>query len=111
MSTGKPPSSGKPKRNERGKALYGTESRHVRPSADEADPEFLESFNHPGLSTVDDDGPSNAPIRGNEKGLTRGYNPYNSGNLYKTTYKKKRDMRKLSDWIELKKRMAGKKED
>lgn len=110
MSTGKPPS-GRPRRNDRGKALYGTENRHVRPGTDDSDPELLESFNHPGLSTVEDDSPSGSPIRGNEKGLTRGYNPYNSGNLYKTSYKKKRDMRELSKWIELKKRMSGKKED
>ncbi|HSN70136.1 MAG TPA: hypothetical protein VLT59_01450 [Steroidobacteraceae bacterium] len=110
MSNGQPPSSRKPGRNERGKALYGTEPRHIRPGADEADPDMIESFSPSGLSTVDDDGPASA-IRGNERGLTRGYNPYNSGNLYKKSHKKKRDMRELSKWIELKKKLANKQDE
>lgn len=110
MSNGKPPS-GKSGRNDRGKALYGNDDRNIRPGADEADPDLLSSFNHPGLATVDDDGPANAPVRSNEKGLTKGYNPYNSGALYKKAFKKKRDMRELSKWIELKKRMEKKKDD
>jgi hypothetical protein len=111
MSNGNPPPSGKPKRNDRGKALYGTEPRHIRPGADEADPDLIESFRPGGLSTVEDDGLSNSSYRGNEKGLTRGYNPYNSGNLYKKTHKKKRNMRELSKWIELKKKLADKQDD
>lgn len=35
--------------------------------------------------------------------LRVGYNPYHSGHLVKTRWKKKRDMRKLSKWIEARK--------
>jgi hypothetical protein len=93
-------------RNDKGKALYGPVARDVRPTAEEADADTLKSFDHPGLSTVDDDGPSGSPLRSNEKGIMRGYNPYNSGALYKKQWKKKRDMRELSKWVELKKKFT-----
>jgi hypothetical protein len=109
MGANNPPG-GKPGKNDRGKVLYDTGDRQVRPGADEADPDFLESFKHPGLSVVDDDASSKSPIKSNEKGVQRGYNPYNSGALYKKTFKKKRDMRALSKWIELKKKMDDKKD-
>ncbi len=35
--------------------------------------------------------------------LRMGYNPYHSGHLVKKRWKKKRDMRKLSKWIEARK--------
>lgn len=38
-----------------------------------------------------------------------GYNPYNSGELRKRTWRKKRDMRRLSEWIALRKRLAARK--
>jgi hypothetical protein len=40
-----------------------------------------------------------------------GYNPYNSGEPTKQTWKKKRDLRKLSKWVELKKRMRNKPDE
>lgn len=60
--------------------------------------------------TEDDDDPLN-PIRSNPKGLKSGYNPYNSGALGKDTWRKKKDLRELSTWIELRKKMAEKKGD
>jgi hypothetical protein len=48
-------------------------------------------------------------IQANNKGLKQGYNPYNSGALGKQSWKKKKDLRKLSEWIELKKKMDDKK--
>jgi hypothetical protein len=39
--------------------------------------------------------------------LKRGYNPYHSGHLVKKRWKKKRDMRKLSKWIEARKLADG----
>jgi len=40
-----------------------------------------------------------------------GYNPYNSGALAKDGWKKKKDLRQLSKWIELRKKMTEKKDD
>ena len=57
----------------------------------------------------DDDDPLN-PIRSNPKGLKTGYNPYNSGALGKQSWKKKKNLKELSKWIELRKKMAEKKE-
>jgi hypothetical protein len=57
----------------------------------------------------DDDDPLN-PIQSNPKGLKTGYNPYNSGALGKQSFKKKKNLKELSKWIELRKKMAEKKE-
>jgi hypothetical protein len=57
---------------------------------------------NPGLAIVEDEGPSNAPIRSNPKGLRVGYNPYESGLLARKGPKKKPDLRKLSKWLEAK---------
>jgi hypothetical protein len=62
----------------------------------------------PRLQVKDDDDPRN-PIQGNPKGLKTGYNPYNSGTLGKQSYKKKKNLKELSRWIELRKKMAAKK--
>ena len=42
------------------------------------------------------------------KRLKTGYNPYNSGPLGKQTWKKKKDLRELSKWIELRKKVTDK---
>jgi hypothetical protein len=44
----------------------------------------------------------------NIKGLTHGYDPYHSGVLVKKEWKKKRDMRALSEWVAVKKKHGGK---
>ena len=62
----------------------------------------------PSLKIQDDDGPGNSAIQSNPKGLTKGYNPYSSGALGKTNWKKTKDLRQLSKWIELRKKVAQK---
>ena len=57
---------------------------------------------NPGLAIVEEEGPANAPIRSNPKGLRVGYNPYESGLLARKGQKKKPDLRKLSKWMEAK---------
>ena len=64
----------------------------------------------PRLQVKDDDDDPLNPIQSNPKGLKTGYNPYNSGALGKQSWKKKRNLRELSKWIELKKKMEEKKE-
>ena len=72
--------------------------------------ERLRALVVPGLDVQEEpDDPSN-PAQGNPKGLKSGYNPYNSGALGKQSWKKKKDLRQLSKWIELKKKIGEKKE-
>ena len=63
----------------------------------------------PSLQVKEDDDPIN-PIQSNPKGLKTGYNPYNSGALGKQSWKKKKNLKELSKWIELRKKVAEKKE-
>ena len=65
----------------------------------------------PALQVQDDpDDPLN-PVRSNPKGLKSGYNPYNSGALGKQSFKKKKNLKELSKWIELRKKLAEKKDE
>jgi hypothetical protein len=65
----------------------------------------------PALQVQDEpDDPLN-PVRSNPKGLTKGYNPYNSGALGKQSFKKKKNLKELSKWIELRKKLAEKKDE
>ena len=62
----------------------------------------------PTLDVVDEDIPN--AIQHNPKGLVKGYDPYSSGTLGKQSWKKKKNLRELSKWIELKKKMEQKKD-
>ena len=64
----------------------------------------------PGLDVQEEQEDPLSPVQSNAKGLKTGYNPYNSGALGKQSWKKKKDLRKLSEWIELKKKLDDKKE-
>jgi hypothetical protein len=68
--------------------------------------ERLRALDDPKLDLVDAPDPTDVPVRSNEKGLQSGYNPYNSGALSKETWKKKKDLRQLSKWIELRKKVT-----
>jgi hypothetical protein len=46
-------------------------------------------------------------IQPNPGGLKKGYDPYDSGMLLKKQWKKKKDLRALSKWIEQKKKLDG----
>ena len=60
------------------------------------------------LVLVDDEPPPDLKtIATNKKGLRLGYNPYDSGRLAKDKYKKPRDLRALSQWIEAQKKAAS----
>jgi len=58
----------------------------------------------------DEDDPLN-PAQSNPKGLKTGYNPYNSGALEKQNWKRTKNLRELSKWIELRRKTAEKKGD
>lgn len=71
----------------------------------------LRALVDPALDLQDEpDDPMN-PLKKNPKGLKSGYNPYNSGALEKQSYRKKKNLKELSKWIELRKRVAKKADD
>lgn len=92
--------------DDRGNAVY-----EWRPSlsidSQDADRLRADALDHPGLAIVDNAPPVNASIQRNATGLRVGYNPYQSGQLDDKKARKPRDLRELSKWIELKKKMAA----
>jgi hypothetical protein len=43
------------------------------------------------------------PVKQNPQGMRKGYDPYDSGLLAKKQFKKKKDLQKLSSWIQSRK--------
>jgi hypothetical protein len=70
----------------------------------------LRALTDPKLQLREDDGPTN-PAEPNPKRLKSGYDPYDSGTLGKAGRKTTRNLRELSKWIELRRKMATKDED
>jgi hypothetical protein len=64
----------------------------------------------PSLEISEDDHPPNS-LQGDPKGLTKGYNPYNSGALLKQSWKRSKNLRELSKWIELRRKLAERKDE
>jgi hypothetical protein len=71
----------------------------------------LQALVDPKLDVVDDRGCSPHSSADNYKGLTTGYNPYNSGALGKSAWKKKRSLQELSKWIETRRAVESKKDE
>ena len=71
--------------------------------------ERVRALVNPDLEVKDDEPDLDRPGQVNPKGLKSGYNPYNSGPLGKQSWKKKKNLKELSKWIELRKRMEAKK--
>lgn len=63
----------------------------------------LRALNNPTLDLVEDDDPKGAIV--NATGIFKGYDPYHSGALAKDSWKKKKDLRGLSRWIELRRKI------
>lgn len=94
--------------DERGNAIYAWKDTQLELDDQRAAKLRERALLNPALALVDDGAaPSQTTIR-NDKGLRIGYNPYESGQLAgKPPVAKKRDMRELSKWIELKRRLDG----
>lgn len=62
---------------------------------------MLRLLDDPSLAISDDYSQSTSqPVKKNPQGLRKGYDPYDSGLLAKKEFKKKKDLRKLSTWIQ-----------
>jgi hypothetical protein len=92
--------------DDRGNAVYEWQDGRLKEDGEAGERARDKALAHPGLAIVEDEGPTNAPIRSNPKGLRVGYNPYESGLLAKKGQGKgqgkRRDLRELSKWMEAK---------
>lgn len=75
----------------------------------EVSTERLHKLEHPSLSLADDAPTPSETVRANPLGTKKGYDPYDSGKLGKPAAPpRKKDLRRLSEWLKLKKQAADK---
>jgi hypothetical protein len=77
----------------------------------EVSTERLQKLEHPALSLADDAPSPFETVRANPLGGKKGYDPYDSGKLGKPAAPPKKDLRRLSEFLKLKKQAAGNKDD
>ena len=111
--TVEPQQPGRIKFDERGNAIYAWNEDQLSLDGEEGERARRQALEHPGLSMLEDEPVAEAAIRNNAKGLKQGYNPYESGLLSQKApvEKKKTDLRELSKWIEMKKRVDTNREE
>jgi len=73
--------------------------------------ERLQKLEHPALSLADDSPTPFETVRANPLGAKKGYDPYDSGKLGKRPVPAKKDLRKLSEFLKLKKQAAENKDE
>ena len=71
----------------------------------------LQKLEHPALSIADDAPTPFETVRSNPLGTKKGYDPYDSGRLGKKAPPAKKDLRKLSEWLKLKKQAESNKDE
>ena len=73
--------------------------------------ERLQKLEHPALSLADDAPTPFETVRANPLGAKKGYDPYDSGKLGKRPAPAKKDLRKLGEFMKLKRQAAEKKDE
>jgi hypothetical protein len=71
----------------------------------------LQKLDNPSLSLADDAPTPVERARANPLGTVKGYNPYDSGKLGTKDVPKKKDLRKLGEWLALKRQAERNKRD
>ncbi len=70
----------------------------------------LKKLENPTLSLAEDaPSPVIKSVKSNPNGVVKGYNPYDSGKLGNKEVPRKKDLKKLSEWLALKKQAASNK--
>jgi hypothetical protein len=108
--SGKPDEPGRISRDDEGNVSWQWSNDEVLQADDTLGAaERMRALVDPKLDVVEDEDLN--PVKPNPKGLKKGYNPYDSGALGKDSWKKKKNLRELSKWIELKRQMDEKKKN
>ncbi len=103
-------STGRVKFDERGTAVWEW-SIATGAFGREVTTERLQKLEHPSLSLADDAPTPFESVRSNPLGTKKGYDPYDSGKLGKRPEPpKKKDLRRLGEFIKLKKQAEGNKD-
>lgn len=98
---------GKVRFDDRGNAIYDWNNAQLELDGRKAERLRERALLNPALALVDDSPETDSTAIRNDKGLRLGYNPYQSGQLAgKPAPKKKRDIRELSKWIEMQRRLG-----
>jgi hypothetical protein len=77
----------------------------------EPDSQRLRKLDHPALAIAEDAPLQHGRIRPNREGVIKGYDPYDSGRLAKAITARRRDLRRLGEWLKLGKRAKDSSED
>jgi hypothetical protein len=78
----------------------------------EVSTERMQRLEHPALSIADDAPTPFETVRANPLGTKKGYDPYDSGKLGKKPEPpRKKDLRRLGEFLKLKKQAAGNKDE
>jgi hypothetical protein len=104
-------STGRVKFDERGNAVWEWQVA-TGAFAVEVTTQRLQKLEHPALSIADDAPTPFETVRANPLGTKKGYDPYDSGKLgRKPDMPQKKDLRKLSESIKLKKQAEANKDE
>jgi hypothetical protein len=102
--------SGRVKHDERGNAVWewavATGAFTVETST-----QRLKKLENPTLSLAEDSPSPFDSVQKNPLGTAKGYSPYDSGVLAKKEAPRKKDLRKLSEWLKLKKQAESNKSE
>jgi hypothetical protein len=103
-------STGRVKFDERGNAVWEWQVT-TGAFGVEVSTQRLQKLEHPALSIADDAPTPFETVRSNPLGTKKGYDPYDSGKLGKKAPPAKKDLRRLSEWLKLKKQAESKKDE
>ncbi|MDB6086211.1 MAG: hypothetical protein JWN43_4092 [Gammaproteobacteria bacterium] len=104
-------SSGRVKFDDRGNAVWEWAVTTGKFSVDLSSTSRLQKLENPSLSLAEDAPSPVDAVRPNPKGVAQGYSPYDSGLLAKPEPPRKKDLRRLSEWLKLRKQVSGNKQD
>lgn len=100
---------GRVKFDERGNAIWEWSTRTG--AFGEGATQRLQRLENGTLSVAEDAPTPFDPVRPNPMGTVKGYDPYDSGRLARTPERpRKKDLRKLSEWVALRKQASSKKD-
>lgn len=103
-------STGRVKFDERGNAVWEWQVE-TGAFGVEVSTQRLQKLEHPALSIADDAPTPFETVRANPLGTKKGYDPYDSGRLAKKPPPAKKDLRRLSESLKLKKQAESNKDE